>query len=261
MTLAWNNTAELGRLIECFNRQTHGDRELIVLDDAGQYPDQPAGDRWHVVSVPRRFSTIGAKRAACVGLLSLDVDVIAVWDSDDVYLPWALASVAAALDNPELDRDRMWAQARVVLEWDSDGAGPGWHAQETFSHKNPFRPGYHSAWAFRQEAYLAVKGYPPSAHEDWPMAEAMLKRFGPSADSTPDGRPWMAYSRGPWHLSSRIRYHADNGAGGECFTRAWEERVGEVVTIQPVDLRPFIRWDRDYSAIPIPSGPAAPRPW
>jgi hypothetical protein len=253
--IAWGKPEELGRLIACFERQDYGNRELICLDDGGAYPDQPHGDRWQVVSFKRRFTTIGAKRAACAGLASSDSDAYMIVDQDDIYLPWALSSVAAALELTQ------WAQARVVLEWDNDGAGPGWHAQETFSRLDPFRPGYHSSWAFRQEAYLAVKGYPPSAHEDWPMAEALLKRFGPSADSTPDGRPWMAYSRGPWHLSSRIRYHADHGAGGECFTRAWDERAMEAAAIAPVDLRPFIRWDRDYSAIPIPSGPAAPRPW
>jgi hypothetical protein len=155
----------------------------------------------------------------------------------------------------------MWAQARVVLEWDNDGAGPGWHKQETFNRSCPFRCGYHGCWSMRYEAYCAVGGYQPSAHEDWPLGEAMLRKFGPSADSTADGRPWMAYSRGPTHLSTRIRHHADSGAGGACFTRAWEERANEAETIEPVDLRPFIRWDRDYSAIPIPSGPAAPRPW
>jgi hypothetical protein len=255
LCITWNNPAELGRLIECFNQQTHGDRELIVLDDAGQYPDHPAGDRWRVVSFNRRFRTIGEKRGACAGLMSPDVDAICVWDSDDVFLPWALSSVAIALEGG------MWAQARVVLEWDNDGAGPGWHKQETFNRSCPFRCGYHGCWSMRYEAYCAVGGYQPSAHEDWPLGEAMLRKFGPSADSTADGRPWMAYSRGPTHLSTRIRHHADSGAGGACFTRAWEERANEAETIEPVDLRPFIRWDRDYSAIPIPSGPAAPRPW
>lgn len=252
LCITWNNPSELGRLIECFNRQTHQDRELLILDDGGQYPDQPSGDRWQVVSVKRRFQTIGEKRAACAGLLSSDADVLAVWDSDDVYLPLALSSVAAALESAA------WSQARLVLEWDNDGTGPGWHKQETFDRNNPFRPGYQSAWSFRREAYTAVGGYAPSAHEDWPLAEALLRKFGSSADSTADGRPWMAYSRGPQHLSTRIHAHHAAGAGGACFTRAWEERAAD--KIEPVDLRPFIRWDRNYSAIPIPDE-VHRRPW
>lgn len=255
LTLAWNNPAEVGRAIACFERQDYDQREMLVLCDGWQYRDQPRGDRWQVVSVPRRFRTIGEKRAACVGLMSPDVDAIQVFDSDDIMLPWALSSVANGLANAA------WGQCRIVLEWDNDGAGPGWHKQETFNQTDPFRCAYHGGWQFRREAYAAVGGYQPSAHEDWPLGEAMLRKFGPSADSTADGRPWMAYSRGPTHLSTRIRHHADSGAGGACFTRAWEERAGEAAAIVPVDLRPFIRWDRDYSAIPIPSGPAAPRPW
>jgi hypothetical protein len=250
--IAWGRPVELGRLIRCFELQDHADRDLIVLEDGGAYPDQPHGDRWQVVSVPRRFRTIGEKRAACVGLISPDVDAIAVVDSDDVYFPHALSSCVEALQRAP------WAQSRIVLEWDNDGAGPGWHKQETFNRKDPFRPGYHSAWCFRREAYQAVGGYQLSAHEDWPLAEALLKKFGPSADSTADGRPWMAYSRGPTHLSTRIRHHADSGAGGACFTRAWDERAGDV--IESVDLYPLVRWDRDYLAIPVPDE-VQPRPW
>ena len=36
--LAWNNPIELGRLVACFERQTHEARELICLDDGGQFP-------------------------------------------------------------------------------------------------------------------------------------------------------------------------------------------------------------------------------
>lgn len=250
--ITWNRPVELGRLIRCFEMQDHPDRELIVLDDAGQYPDQPHGDRWQVVSVRQRFSTIGAKRAACAGLASLDTDVLAVWDDDDAFLPHALSACVAALETTP------WAQARLVLEWDNDGEGPGWHKQETFNRKDPFRLGYHSSWAMRREAYMAIGGYQPSAHEDWPLAEALLRKFGPSADSTADGRPWMAYSRGPTHLSTRIRHHADSGAGMACFTRAWEERAGE--TIEPVDLYPLIQWGREYDQIPIPDEVHL-RPW
>lgn len=250
--ITWNRPAELGRLIECFNRQTHQDRELLILDDGGTYPDQPHGDRWQVVSIQRRFQTVGAKRAACAGLASPDSDAYAAWDDDDVYLPWALSRVAAALESAA------WSQARLVLEWDNDGAGPGWHKQETFARDNPFRPGYQSAWSFRREAYMAVGGYAPSAHEDWPLAEALLRKFGPSADSTADGRPWMAYSRGPQHLSSRIHAHFADGAGGACFARAWDERAED--KIEPADLRSFIQWDRDYLSIPIPDAVAL-RPW
>ena len=193
-----------------------------------------------------------------MGLASSDSDAYAVWDDDDIQLPWALSSCVAALQTG------MWAQARVVLEWNNgpvlnpELGGPTWYKQETFNRKDPFRPAYQSAWSFRREAYQAIGGYHPSAHEDWPLAEALLRKFGPSADSTADGCPWLAYSRGPSHLSTRIQDHHAAGAGGECFARAWDERADEVV--EPVDLYPLIRWDRDYRTIPIPPEVHL-RPW
>jgi hypothetical protein len=250
--ITWNRPHELGRLIESFKRQDYPYRFLTILDDAGQYPDQPCGDRWQIISVNRRFRTIGEKRSACVGLTPDHADMLAVFDDDDLYLPWALSSCVAALESAP------WAQARVVLEWDGWISSQSWHKQETFNRKDPFRPGYHSAWSFRREAYVAIGGYQSSAHEDWPLAEALLRKFGPSADSTPDGRPWMAYSRGPSHLSTRIQAHHSIGTGRECFARAWDERAGDV--IEPVDLYPLIRWDRDYLGIPIPDE-IRPRPW
>ena len=87
---------QLGHLIRCFERQDYADRELVVLDDAGQY-EPAAGDRWRLVSVRPRFPTLGEKRNAAAGYVSPDVEALAVWDDDDLYLPWALsASVAAA---------------------------------------------------------------------------------------------------------------------------------------------------------------------
>lgn len=50
----------LGQLVESFLRQDYPRelRELIILDDAGQYGNQE-GDGWRLVSVPRRFRSLG----------------------------------------------------------------------------------------------------------------------------------------------------------------------------------------------------------
>ena len=46
----------LGQLIECFKRQNYplDQRELVILDDAGQYENQ-SGEGWRLVSIPSRF--------------------------------------------------------------------------------------------------------------------------------------------------------------------------------------------------------------
>jgi glycosyltransferase involved in cell wall biosynthesis len=92
----------LAAVIECFLRQDYPVelRELIVLDDAGQYANQ-AGNRWRLVSSPVRFRTLGEKRNASAALVSPDVDAYCVWDDDDIYLPWHMAAAAAALKDAD----------------------------------------------------------------------------------------------------------------------------------------------------------------
>ena len=50
--------AMVGRLLAMFAAQTHEDRSLLILDDGGQFRSQ-SGDRWQLVSIPRRFRTLG----------------------------------------------------------------------------------------------------------------------------------------------------------------------------------------------------------
>ncbi len=88
----------LENAIACFERQSHpaDRRELLILDDAGQYPTQPSGPGWRVVSMNRRFATYGEKVNALAGLVDRRTDVLAHWDDDDGYASWHLASHAAA---------------------------------------------------------------------------------------------------------------------------------------------------------------------
>ncbi len=64
----------LGQLIESFLRQDYPAelRELVILDDAGQYENQ-SGDGWRRLSIPSRFRSLGEKRNACAALASVDV--------------------------------------------------------------------------------------------------------------------------------------------------------------------------------------------
>ena len=73
----------LGYLIRCFERQTHPDRELVILDDAGTLRPQ-TGDLWRVLSQPNRFPTLGAKRNALARLAPSDCGGLGFW-GDQVY--------------------------------------------------------------------------------------------------------------------------------------------------------------------------------
>jgi glycosyltransferase involved in cell wall biosynthesis len=141
-----NRPITLGRIIKCFERQTYPDRELVILDDLGQYNNQ-TGDRWRLVSVTQRFPTLGEKRNACAEFAT--GDFLAVWDDDDFYYPHALESLVEALEVAQL------VQPRVAMDFRPDGTLV---CQETF--RKPGFYAYHGCWGYRREAFLRVGGYP-----------------------------------------------------------------------------------------------------
>ena len=133
----------LGQLIESFLRQDYPaqDRELIILDDAGQYRNQE-GDGWRLISISRRFRTLGEKRNACAALASPDVEGFLVADDDDIYLPHWFSTQALALQQAE------WSRPSLVLTETATGL-----------RENPTDGLYHASWAFRREAFDRVRGY------------------------------------------------------------------------------------------------------
>jgi hypothetical protein len=136
--------AELREAIACFERQDYPlqRRELIILDDAGQYPSQ-RGPGWQLVSVSRRFRTLGEKRNASAGLVSPDVEAYAVWDDDDIYLPWHLSAAARALEQGA------WVvPATVWLFW-------GGRFERRPTHRM-----FHAAWCFTRDLFERAGRYP-----------------------------------------------------------------------------------------------------
>lgn len=190
ITLTWNRPAMLGRLIHCFQQQTHDDRCMLILDDAGQYETQ-FGDGWALVSTPRRWPTLGDKRNAAVDMalrLFRGVDAMANWDDDDVYWPGALEATVAALEKDA------WASARVVYET----ASPTGELKiaETFPRDRPLDFAYHGVWAWRKQDFLNTGGYPAyDSGEDGRMADVLRENVGPPGNSSPDKQPWYWYNR------------------------------------------------------------------
>ncbi len=148
----------LAEAVECFLRQDYPatKREMIVLDDAGQYENQ-VGDGWRIVASPVRFRTLGEKRNASAALVSPDVDAYCVWDDDDIYLPWHMSAAAVALANAD------YTIPSVVLIDKKD------HLDRKANQGL-----FHGAWAFRREAFEKVCGYPfIQSGQD----QGLLKRF------------------------------------------------------------------------------------
>lgn len=213
---------ELATAIECFLRQDYPAelRELIVLDDAGQY-DHQSGEGWRLVSTAVRFRTLGEKRNASAALVSPDVDAYCVWDDDDVYLPWHMSAAATALADADYTiptaiykdlRDRLVVQANQYL--------------------------FHGAWSFRREAFRRVGGYPfVQSGQD----QGLLKRFKGAklrrADPTQyDHRPSYVYR---WFTTHRAHISCMGDDGYARLGKVGNDYIGTVVP----------SWERDWEAM------------
>ena len=174
---------QLGYLVKCFLEQDYPreSRELVILDDVGQY-DQQQGDGWRLVSRSQRYPTLGEKRNAAVQLVSPDVEALAVWDDDDLYLPWALSASVAAL------RQAPWSRPSLVLHEQPDGSLRQ-HATGGL---------FHGGWAYSREAFQQVGGYAPMDNgEDQDFAGRMRRSGIPWADPIALGyRPFYVYNLG-----------------------------------------------------------------
>ena len=182
----YNRPRLLGELIHSFTVQTLPleNRELIILDDAGQYGDL-RGEGWQVVSFPRRFASLGEKRNACISLASPETTHIVVADDDDIYLPWWLECHAK-----NFDRGARWSFASSAY-WSEDNQITGkWHYQnDTFL--------MHPNHAFEKSLFWEAGGYPRLAGwEDWSFFQTILKSGVAHDDSLADEQyPFLIYRR------------------------------------------------------------------
>lgn len=211
----------LGELIESFLRQDYPRelRELIILDDSGQYEHQQ-GDGWQLVSIPRRFRSLGEKRNACAALASPDAEGFLVADDDDIYLPHWFRTQAQALQLAD------WSRPGLVLLEDGDGL------REVDSEGL-----YHGGWAFRREAFYRVRGYGPHNNgEDQELAGRLHEAGLKSSDPCSFAEPFYIYryDNSSYHLS----YMDDSG-----YRSLGESKVSKC-QIQA-------GWLRDYDRLPV----------
>jgi glycosyltransferase involved in cell wall biosynthesis len=213
---------QLGQMIRCFELQDYQaeKRELVILDDAGQY-DSQQGDRWRLISTGRRFPTLGEKRNAAVALVSDDVEALAVWDDDDLYLPWALRACMVALNIAP------WSRPSVVLHPQRDGS------------LRQHRTGglFHGGWAYTREVFQQVGGYPAMNNgEDQGFARRLQQAGVKEADPIQLGfEPFYVYR---WGAGSGWQLSAMDSKGYERLGDRFVQKTSLVITDPPqVDLR------------------------
>ena len=187
---------QLGFLLRCFELQDYADRELIILDDAGQYGNLQ-GDRWTLVSLSRRFCTLGEKRNAIAALASPDVEAFAVWDDDDLYLPWALSASAAALQNAA------WSRPSIVLHPTPDGT----------LKQHETRGLFHGGWAYRRDTFEAAGRYPAMSNGEDMALMRRMSAIG-AAEADPIGLGFAPFYIYLWGNTSGARHLSGMGADG-----------------------------------------------
>jgi len=218
----------LGHLIRCFLEQDYpaADRELVILDDAGEYRPQ-RGDGWQLVSIDRRFRSLAEKRNAACGLAAAGTEAFAVWDDDDYYLPWALSAVAWALQRGGL------ARPSQVLYEEPMGAPKVLQRRQTGGL-------YHGSWAYTAEAFDLVGGYRhgDSNGEDQHLAGRMTARGIQTVDPLAGGfDPYYIY-HSEANASYRMSWQPFGAAGWDQLGQRRHDGLKDQLAIGwPYDLR------------------------
>jgi hypothetical protein len=179
--------------VESFLRQTHPNKELIVLNDCRVQELVCDAPDVYVVKVPDRFPTLGEKRNA--GVRMSRGQLIAPWDDDDISLPWRLSA------SVELLGDADYFNPRRCFLLDHKGLRVGSSAFVG-----------HNLSLFTRAAFEAVGGYPAmNTGQDLALDQA-LSREVMCAGGQSTGRGELASSEwyyvyrwgvSPLHVSSR----------------------------------------------------------
>lgn len=209
----------LEEAVESFLRQTHEDKELVILNDCvGQelVCDAP-GVR--VVNHPTRFASLGEKLNFGVSLAT--GEAICEWDDDDISLPHRLAQAAEEL--------------RTCHYFNPGGY---WFLNSGRLHADHSIGWCLNCSAFTKEAWSKIGGYPRSTGRDWETIQA-FGALGAARHARQMPREWAYIYRwgvSDWHLSGR----AD-------MERSWADQVQSVTASGRFVIEP--RWQRDYDAL------------
>lgn len=147
----------LQNAIACFLEQDYPQdrRELIILDDDDAYENleykTPKGN-YRVVSHGRAYSSLTEKYNALAGIA--EGDVFAVWEDDDVYLPWHLTSNVRCMGSS------------ISIPWVSKSS----MVYSTYGNKLQTEKAtgrFHASLVFNRIAFEKVGGWPDTKRADF----------------------------------------------------------------------------------------------
>jgi glycosyltransferase involved in cell wall biosynthesis len=116
----YGRPAFVGEAVQMFLDQDYPpDRcEIVVLNDCAEQQftiDDSLASRVKVINCKTRFPTLGDKRNACIE--AAGGDLIAVWDDDDLYMPWRLSY---SLEQMQAHQTRFYRPDSYWAYWGKD---------------------------------------------------------------------------------------------------------------------------------------------
>lgn len=190
----YKRPVELANMIACFEAQDYDDRELIIIDDAGQYEPLTVSGKWQLHSYTVRMNTLGGKRNQSA--IKATGDILSVWDDDDIYLPWHLSTIAKTFEGQAESvaiPSQVWIHRR----------------NQPLRLKTGIKGMFHGAWSFSHELFDRVGGYTEmQSGQDQDLLRKFRKHGCDQLDPIEhDARPSYIYRfgtiQGGYNLSSR----------------------------------------------------------
>lgn len=142
----YGRPAYVNEAVQMFLSQDYPHKELIILNDCAGQQYEFDHPEVCVFNIDERYPTLGEKRNDVIELAR--GELIAVWDDDDVYLPWRLTfSLAEMLkyDTPFYRAAEFWAY------WGGTELHNNQSVSEWVSHPNTL---------FAKDLWRRVGGYP-----------------------------------------------------------------------------------------------------
>lgn len=189
-----------GNAAACFLAQGFtGPRKLLIWEDGGAL--LASQSELIEVIASERFPDLGGKYNALAerAVRRYSADVLAVWEDDDIYLPWHLSAHVRALQ----ETGRMWSKPSRVLSLYTGTL-----------QEEPADGRFHASIALRREAWEEVR-WPTSGRADFDQEFIGLlsRRFGSPADPLEihpvPGYVFRYASTGSWHAQHFMRGPGD----------------------------------------------------
>lgn len=196
----------LANSVACFEQQTYPSslRELIILDDAGLLTEKQV-DNWKIVSVNKRYTSLPDKYNALLKLAG-PVDIIVVWEDDDIYLPWHIQSVVESVVDFSVKPKKpkaAWSHPKNV-----------WSLYGGEIHQEGAAGRFHASLGFCREALDRIGGWPDTERGDFDqqLISKLRSTYGPPGDPCESGEPGYVF-----------RWETTGGHHGQAFMRSPED--------------------------------------